>query len=62
MIELQSAHVEADQTALYITGNLENGESVNVAMLLDNLKEVCIETACNQTYITLQWREKREGK
>lgn len=62
MIELQSAHIETDQTALYITGNLENGESVSVAMSLEDLKEVCIETACNQTYITLQWREKREGR
>ena len=62
MIELESAHIETDQSALYVTGELENGESVSVAISLEDIKEVCIDTSYNQTYITLQWREKREGR
>lgn len=57
-MELKSAQIETDQTALYITGNLENGESVSVAISMDNLEEVCIDTYKHQTYITLQWPKK----
>ena len=55
MIELESAHIETDQTALYITGELKNGENVTVGIDMAQILKVSIDPDETTTWIGIHW-------
>ena len=58
MIELESAHIETDQTALYITGELKNGESVTMGIDMAQMLKVSIDPDDTTTWIGIHWPRK----
>lgn len=58
MIELQSANIETDQTVLYITGSLKNGENVTVGIDMAQILKVSIDPDETTTWIGIHWSRK----
>ena len=58
VIELQSANIETDQTVLYITGNLKNGENVTVGIDMAQMLKVSIDPDETMTWIGIHWPRK----
>ena len=58
MIELKSANIDTYQTALYITGELKNGEQVTIGMDTAQMLKVSIDPDETTTWIGIHWPKK----
>lgn len=58
VIELQSANIETDQSALYVTGELKNGENVTVGIDMAQILKVSIDPDETTTWIGIHWSRK----